>query len=91
MQERTLSEALASRERVHREMIEDHAQALRRYCVELVRLIDSGEYVREAADMCWLDRCKSTDALANIYSEKQRRTMLVNGMEMATGKRRMRQ
>jgi hypothetical protein len=81
----SLTEVLENRKRAQRAMIEDHAQALRRCCLELVELIDSGEYVREAAD-CMYDKCKSTDALGRIFSERQRRTGLINGMEIATGR-----
>jgi hypothetical protein len=81
----SLTEVLENRKRAQLAMIEDHAQALRRCCLELVELIDSGEYVREAAD-CMYDKCKSNDAFGRIFSERQRRTGLINGMEIATGR-----
>lgn len=89
MEKMSLSEAFERRVRAQREMIEEHAQVLKRCCMELVALIDSGEYVREAAEEM-LDKCRSTDALSSIMSEKQRRAYLVNGMEIATGKWRRR-
>lgn len=85
MQALSLSEVYANRERAQRDMIEEHAQIMKRYCLELVDLIDSGAYVQEAAEGMY-ESCRSTDALQSIISEKQRRTVLVNGMRIVTGR-----
>lgn len=82
-----LSAAFEARINAQRAQIDEHAQVLRRYCLELVDLIDKGVYAREAAQ-CLYEHCRSTDALGYILSEKQRRTVLVNGMALATGGRR---
>ena len=82
-----LSAVFEARIKAQRAQIDEHAQVLRRYCLELVDLIDKGIYAREAAE-CQYEHCRSTDALGSILSEKQRRIVLVNGMALATGGRR---
>lgn len=82
-----LSAVFEARINAQRAQIDEHAQVLRRYCLELVDLIDKGVYAREAAE-CQYEHCKSTDMFKGIEAQIKRRTGLVNGMREATGGRR---
>ncbi len=82
-----LSAVFEARINAQRAQIDEHAQVLRRYCLELVELIDKGIYAREAAD-CQYEHCRSTDKFKDIEAQIKRRTGLVNGMAQATGGKR---